>query len=33
MPRAAVAAGGVDQVIPLREMAPVIGGLAARISI
>ena len=30
MPRAAVAAGGVDRVVPLQAMAPVIGGIAAR---
>ncbi len=31
MPRAAVAAGGVDRVVPLGEMAPQIVGLAARV--
>jgi two-component system chemotaxis response regulator CheB len=31
MPRAAVAAGGVDRVVPLRAMAPIIGGIAARV--
>lgn len=30
MPRAAVAAGGVDRVVALQAMAPVIGGIAAR---
>jgi two-component system chemotaxis response regulator CheB len=30
MPRAAVAAGGVDRVVPLGDMAPQIVGLAAR---
>lgn len=30
MPRAAVAAGGVDRVVPLGDMAPKIVGLAAR---
>lgn len=32
MPRAAVAAGGVDRVVSLRAMAPLIGGIAARVS-
>jgi two-component system chemotaxis response regulator CheB len=31
MPRAAVAAGGVDRVVPLGEMAPQLVGLAARV--
>ncbi len=31
MPRAAVAAGGVDRVVPLGEMAPQIAGFAARV--
>jgi two-component system chemotaxis response regulator CheB len=31
MPRAAVAAGGVDRVVPLGEVAPHIAGLTARI--
>ncbi|HEY9428065.1 MAG TPA: chemotaxis response regulator protein-glutamate methylesterase [Gemmatimonadaceae bacterium] len=31
MPRAAVAAGGVDRVVPLQAMAPVIGGIAAKV--
>jgi two-component system chemotaxis response regulator CheB len=33
MPRAAVAAGGVDRVVPLGEMAPQIVGLAARVPV
>lgn len=31
MPRAAVAAGGVDRVLPLGEMAPQIAGMAAKV--
>jgi two-component system chemotaxis response regulator CheB len=31
MPRSAVAAGGVDRVVPLGAMAPLIGGIAARV--
>lgn len=31
MPRAAVAAGGVDRVLPLGEMAPQVAGIAARV--
>ncbi len=33
MPRAAVAAGGADLVLPLREIAPRLGSLAARVPV
>jgi chemotaxis response regulator CheB len=32
MPRAAVNGGGVDRVLPLREIAPQLGNIAARVA-